>query len=52
MKPKFLNRIFPKLYPKNVSGGDFLYGQGEVAEDVYFIIKGNFVLYIDLSAVL
>lgn len=48
----FLNRIFRKLKPHYIFPGDLLYCQGDIAEDIYFIMEGAITLYMDLSGVL
>lgn len=49
-KPKdFLILIVPKLKPLNLYGNDILFSQGDQAEEIFFNLKGEVVLYVDIS---
>lgn len=48
----FLSIIVPKLHPHKVFSCDYLYSEGQVAQELYFVTNGSFSLYMDLSAVI
>ena len=48
----FLRKILPDLRARKVYSGDFLYSQGDVADEIYFVLNGAFTLYVDVSEML
>jgi len=48
-EPDFLWQILPLLRPMKVHAKDALYNQGDLADEVFFILKGRVKLYVDLN---
>ena len=45
----FLWNILPLLKAHKVFRGDLLYAQEDLAEEIYFVLNGQFTVYVDLS---
>ena len=45
----FLWKILPLLKAHKVFRGDLLYAQQDLADEIYFVIQGSFMVYFDLS---
>jgi len=41
--------IIPKMINLNMFDNDILYSQGDQAEELFFMLKGNVLLYVDIS---
>ena len=52
MNPVFVLEIMGSLYPMRCNAGDKLYSQGDIADEVYFVSKGDFNLFTDISSML
>jgi CRP-like cAMP-binding protein len=48
----FVQKVIQRLRPRSVFQGEMLFSQGDVADEVYFVIQGGFTKYVDLSDVL
>lgn len=49
---EFLWRFMPLLRALKIYRGDLLYAQEDIADEIYFVIEGQFTVYIDLSELL
>lgn len=49
---EFLWKVMPLLKPRKLYRGDLLYSEGDVAEEIYFVLNGSFTLYVDASELL
>lgn len=49
---EFLWKVMPLLKQRKLYRGDLLYSEGDVAEEIYFVISGSFTLYVDASDML
>lgn len=47
--PEFLWKFMPCLKPRKLYRGDLLFAEGDVAEEVYFVLDGAFTLYTDVA---
>lgn len=47
--PDFVWAILPQLKPMNVFNKDILYNQGDLPEEVFFILKGRVKLFYDIN---
>lgn len=48
-KADFLRIILPILRARIVYEKDILYSQGDISEEIFFLLNGSFTLYTDLS---
>lgn len=46
---EFLWKVLPLLKARKLYTTDILYSQADVAEEIYFVMAGDFTLYIDVS---
>jgi CRP-like cAMP-binding protein len=44
-----LDKIISAFRPRTIFDNDYLYSQGDQAEEIYFVISGEFILLMDLA---
>ena len=45
----FSHKLLPMLKARRLYRGDLLYSEGDLADEVYFVMTGSFYLYKDIS---